>query len=388
MVSDAFDVLVVGCGISGSVVARHFAEKDKRVQIFDRRNHIGGNMYDYLDDNGIRVHKYGPHVFHTNDDNIKDYVERFGDWTEFKVRCRAEILGKITPSPFNFQTIDDFYSKEEADNLKNKLLTYYRKEEATIVEMLDSDDVDIKAYADFLYQNDYSLYTAKQWGISPEDIDKSVLKRVPVYFSYKDGCFEDDYQIVPVEGYTEWFRKLLDHKNISISLGHDVFKKLTIAENTTFIDGREFKGLVVYTGAIDELFDCRYGNLPYRSLVFKWGYADNRYHQQAPLVVNPSAKEYTRITEYSYFPHRHISSKKTSFSYECPTQYKRNSGMEPYYPMQTRESAKLLMQYEQMASQIPNLVCVGRLARFKYYNMDQALNAALETCEELDKKAW
>ena len=388
MPSDDYDVLIVGCGISGAVVARHFAEKGKKVQIYERRDHVGGNMYDYLDINGIRVHKYGPHVFHTNDENIKKYVERFGSWTEFNVRCRAEMLGMITPSPFNFQTIDDFYSADEAKTLKYKLLTYYGKEEATIVEMLDSDDADIKAYADFLYQNDYSLYTAKQWGISPEDIDKSVLKRVPVYFSYKDGCFADAYQMVPIEGYTEWFRKLLDHRNISISLGQDVFKRLTIAENKTLINGHEFIGLVVYTGPIDELFDCRYGSLPYRSLAFKWGYADKKYHQQAPLVVNPSAKEYTRITEYSYFPHKHLSNQKTSFSYECPVQYKRNSGMEPYYPIQTRESAELLHQYEQRAFQIPNLVCVGRLARFKYYNMDQALIAALETCAELDDKGW
>lgn len=382
-----YDALIVGCGITGSVIARHLAEKGKKVLMWERRDHVGGNMYDYVDDNGIIVHKYGPHVFHTNDKSLKDYVEQYGKWTEFNVNCRVEMLGKLTPSPFNFQTIDDYYEKEEAENLKKKLLEYYGgRDEATIVELLSCEDEDIKRYADFLFKNDYSLYTVKQWGISPDEIDPSVLKRVPVYFSYKDGCFEDTYQMVPIEGYTEWFRNLLNHENITIEFGQDALLRLNIVNSNIRIDENEFGGTVIYTGPIDELFDCKYGSLPYRSLTFRWEYEEGKRHQPTPLVVNPAAKEYTRVTEYAYFPHKRIDNGKSSYAYECPVQYERGTGMEPYYPIQTVESSGKYEEYASLAERIPNLVCAGRLAKFKYYNMDQALAAALEVCTEIDNK--
>lgn len=385
MILDECDVLVVGCGLSGSVIARYFAEKGKKVMIWERRDHVGGNMYDFIDDHGIIVHKYGPHVFHTYDKKIKDYVEQFGKWTEFKVCCRVEMLGKLTPSPFNFQTIDDYYEKDEAERLKKKLLKFYSgREEATIVEMLTSDEEDIKKYADFLYKNDYSLYTAKQWGISPNEIDPSVLRRVPVYFSYKDGCFEDTYQMVPIKGYTEWFNNLLDHKNITLKLGQDALLRIRISDNKILIDNHEFNGLVIYTGPIDELFECKYGSLPYRSLTFRWEYEEGKRHQPTPLVVNPAAKDYTRVTEYAYFPHERIDNGKSSYAYECPMQYERNSGMEPYYPIQTAESAEKYEEYAALADRVQNLVCAGRLAKFKYFNMDQALASALEICNRID----
>ncbi|MBE5830266.1 MAG: UDP-galactopyranose mutase [Butyrivibrio sp.] len=381
--ADSCDVIVVGCGLSGSVVARYLAQKGKKVVIYERRNHIGGNMYDYIDNAGLRVHKYGPHVFHTYNESLKDYMLQYGEWTEFKITSRVNMLGKFTPSPFNFQTIDDYYPVNNAENLKKRLLEYYSgRTEATIVELLESDDELIKEYADFLFQNDYSLYTAKQWGISPKDIDPSVLKRVPVYFSYKDGYFNDTYQMVPIDGYTNWFRELLGHENIKVKLDYDAFKHLQITENEVLIDGRKFDGLVVYTGAIDELFHGIYGSLPYRSLRFEWVSENKEKFQDAALVAYPAAKGFTRITEYSYFPQKSRAG-KTSYAYEYPLIYGTSERIEPYYPVLTDDSKVQYTKYEDLAKTIPNLVCVGRLAKFKYYNMDQALDAALKECEEI-----
>ena len=191
--------------------------------------------------------------------------------------------------------------------------------------------------------------------------------------------------MIPKSGYTEWFQELLKHNHISVTLNKDAFSMITISENRVLIDGCKYKGLVIYTGPLDELFECRFGSLPYRSLDFKWESAKGKHHQETPLVVNPSADDYTRITEYSYFPHEHEEYKESSYSYEIPIQYKRNAGMEPYYPIQTRESLELLKKYEEMAALIPNLICVGRLARFKYYNMDQALSEALLVCHSIDQ---
>ncbi len=381
-----YDILVIGCGITGAAIARDLAEKGKKVLIWERRDHIGGNMYDYVNNQGIRVHKYGPHVFHTSDPKVKNYVEKFGEWTEFRVCCRAEILGKLTPSPFNFQTIDDYYSLEDGYSLKRKLLNYFHgREKATIVEMLSSDDKDIKQYADFLYENDYALYTSKQWGIAPEYIDSAVLARVPVYLSYKDGCFEDIFQMVPIDGYTSWFNSLLNHENISVCLEIEALDHLKIEKDTTIIDGVEYTGIVVYTGPLDELFCCKFCNLPYRSLRFTWEYEDNSHHQVTPLVVYPSNKDYTRVTDYSYFPHVKYNDNGASFSFEYPVQYERGAGMEPYYPVQTDESAGIYTIYHELASKIHNLVCAGRLANFTYYNMDQALLSAFEAIKKVNR---
>lgn len=375
-----YDAVVVGCGLSGAVVARHLAEKqNKKVLIIDRRSHIGGNMYDYKDSNGILVHKYGPHTFHTKKKELYDFMCRFGEWIPYKLTCGAVMQGKYTPTPFNYQTIDDYFDSDEADRIKKAIQENYPVQTfATVLEMLQHENTWIRKYAQFLFDHDYSLYTAKQWGISPSEIDPSVLKRVPIRFSYDIGYFDDEFQVMPKTSYVDFFEALLKHDNIHIQLNTSADSILSLDEDTHTIrmKATEFKGIVIYTGAIDELFQMRYGALPYRSLRFEWKTENKDSFQDAPVVAYPEAEGYTRITEYKKLPVQQIRG-VTTYAVEYSIPYQPDVQAEPYYPIPTKESEELYQKYKELADQYPQLYLCGRLADYRYYNMDQALEKAL-----------
>lgn len=374
------DVLVVGCGLSGAVIARHLAEQGKKVVVWERREHIGGNMYDYIDEHGFLVQKYGPHTFHTKKKDLYDYICRFEQWQGYKLTCGAVWDGRYTPTPFNFTTIDTFYPAEQAASLRKKLRSAFAgREFATVVEVLEHPDPDIRAYAEYLFQNDYAPYTAKQWGVSPGEIDPSVLKRVPLRFSYDEGYFDDPYQVMPVHSFTRFFENLLDHPNIEVKLGVEALEHLKVRDGKLLLGGRETYFPVVYTGALDELFGCVYGRLPYRSLRFEWKHTERDSVQPAPVVAYPQEAGYTRITEYKKLPVQ--DGPGSSYAVEYPLPYKDGEALEPYYPVLTSQSQKQYDKYKALADQLPNLLCCGRLADFKYYNMDQALEKALKTCD-------
>ncbi|MCG4470470.1 UDP-galactopyranose mutase [Lawsonibacter sp. DFI.6.74] len=376
------DYLVIGCGLSGAVVARHLAERGRQVTIWERRDHIGGNMYDYVDEHGFLVQKYGPHTFHTKKKELYDYMCRFGRWQDYKLTCGAAWGGKYTPTPFNFTTIDTFYPTEKAELLKEKLKKAFSgRDTATVVEVLAHPDEDIRGYAEFLFQNDYAPYTAKQWGVSPSEIDPSVLKRVPLRFSYEEGYFDDPYQVMPEQSFTHFFQNLLDHPNIHIELGVEALDHIQIRNDRIFLDGVPLEIPVVYTGALDELFGGIYGRLPYRSLRFEWKYEDKESLQDAPVVAYPQEAGYTRITEYKKLPVQ--TGTGTSYALEYPLTYQEGTQQEPYYPVLTEQSQQQYEQYRRAAEAVPNLICCGRLADFKYYNMDQALEQALNVCENI-----
>ena len=370
------DCLIVGCGLSGSVIARHLAEQGQSVEMWERRDHIGGNMYDYVDEHGLLVQKYGPHTFHTTKKELYDYICQFEQWQDYKLTCGAVWDGKYTPTPFNFTTIDTFYPREKAERLKRKLTAAFAEgKTATVLEVLQHPDQDIREYAEYLFRNDYAPYTAKQWGISPEEIDPSVLKRVPLRFSYDEGYFDDPYQVMPVHSFTRFFENLLHHPNISIRLGVEALEHLAVKDDHLYIDGMPFDRKLVYTGALDELFGCIYGRLPHRSLRFEWRYTEKNSLQPAPVVAFPQEEGYTRITEYKKLP---VQDKPgSSYAVEYPLPYREGENGEPYYPVLTVESQRQFERYKALADRVQNLICCGRLADFRYYNMDQALGRAL-----------
>lgn len=377
------DFLVVGCGLSGAVIARNLAQQGKRVTIWERRDHIGGNMYDYVDEHGFLVQKYGPHTFHTKERHLYDYMCQYEQWEPYRLTCGAVWDGKYTPTPFNFTTIDTFYPKDEAEALKQKLADAFAgRETATVVEVLEHPDPDIRGYAQFLFENDYAPYTAKQWGVDPSEIDPSVLKRVPLRFSYHVGYFDDAYEVMPRHSFTRFFQNLLDHPNIRVELGVEALEHLKVQDHQLFLDGEKLEIPVIYTGALDELFGSIYGQLPYRSVSFDWHYEDIDSLQDAPVVAYPQEPGFTRITEYKKLPVQENSG--TSYAVETSLPYREGEKMEPYYPVLTEASQVQYAKYQAMAAQIPNLIYCGRLADFKYYNMDQALDRALSVCAMLD----
>lgn len=377
------DVLVIGCGLTGSVIARFLAEKlNKKVVIWERRNHIGGNMYDYYDEHNILVHKYGPHTFHTNNKALYDYICHFAEWKEYKLTCMAYVNGKFTPTPFNFKTIDDYFIESEAADLKERIKKVFAgRDTATVLEVLNCSDEKIRAYAQFLFDNDYSLYTAKQWGVPASEIDPSVLKRVPLRFSYDVGYFDDKYQVMPADTYTDFFKNLLNHPNIKVETGVEALEHLKIEGKEILIDGKAQNIPVIYTGALDELFGLSEGELPYRSLRFEWKYENIDSKQDAPVVAYPQAEGFTRITEYKKLPVQNV--KGTTYAVEYPLTYNETGKMEPYYPVLTENSQNIYKKYLEKAKAVNNLYCAGRLADFKYYNMDQALERALDLCKLL-----
>lgn len=376
-----FDAIVVGCGLTGCVIARHLAEQGKNVVILEKRNHIGGNMFDYTDEHGILVQKYGPHTFHTRKKELYDYMLRFEEWKKYKLTCGAVIDGKCTPTPFNFQTIDDFYSTEEAAELKEHLKAAFPdRETATVVEVMQHPDPIVSGYAKFLFEKDYSLYTAKQWGVSPKEIDPSVLKRVPLRFSYDVGYFDDEFQVMPKHSFTAFFKNLLAHENITVKLGVNALEHIRVSGGTLLLNGAECGVPVIYSGALDELFGGKFGKLPYRSLRFEWKHEDKKSIQDMPVVAYPQAEGFTRITEYNKLPVQY--SKGTSYAVEYSLPVSANSESEPYYPVLTDKSQNQYDKYRELADNVNNLICCGRLGDFKYYNMDQALERALSICRD------
>lgn len=372
--------IVIGCGLSGSVISRELAESGHIVEIWDRRNHIGGNMYDSIDEYGIIVHQYGPHTFHTKNSKLLDYISKYEEWQEYHLTCGATWMDRCSPTPFNYSTIDMYYSPDDAEKLKRKLISAYPEAVATVVELLNSKDEDIRKYAEFLFKMDYAPYTAKQWGVNPSQIDPSILKRVPIRFSYDEGYFDDPYQVLPIHSYVQFFKNILNHPNITVKLNVEALNHMSISDKIT-VDGHTDDYVVVYTGPLDQMFSYVYGKLPYRSLRFEWKHEDTDSFQKYPVVAYPQEPTFTRITEYSKLPVQTGKGTTYAIEYSLPT----DEMAEPYYPVLTDESIATYSKYAKLADSINNLYYCGRLADFKYYNMDQALQRALELTSDILK---
>lgn len=359
-----FDYLIVGAGFAGSVLAERLAtQSDRKILIIDTRSHIGGNAYDHYNEDGILVHKYGPHIFHTNSRDVFEYLSQFTEWRPYEHRVKASVDGQLVPIPINLDTVNRLYGLN---------LTSFQLEEffASIAEKIEciktSEDVVISKVGRELYQKFFRNYTRKQWDMDPSELDKSVTARVPTRTNRDDRYFTDSYQAMPLHGFTKMFEKMLSHPNIKIMLNTDY------REIVDVIPYRK----MIYTGPIDLFFDYCYGKLPYRSLKFKHETINKPLHQPAPVVNYPNEHLYTRVTEFKYLTGQEHN--KTSIVYEYP----RAEG-DPYYPIPRTENAELYKQYKALADATPEVHFVGRLATYKYYNMDHVVAQALKVYNNL-----
>jgi UDP-galactopyranose mutase len=353
-----FDYLIVGAGFAGSVLAERLAVgSNKKVLICDKRPHIGGNAYDHYNDDGILIHKYGPHIFHTNSREVFEYLSRFTEWRSYQHRVQAHVDGQHVPIPINLNTINQLYGL----NLTSfEVEEFFKKMAEPVAEVRTSEDVVVSTVGRELYEKFFRNYTRKQWGLDPSELDASVTSRVPTRTNRDDRYFTDTYQAMPLHGYTRMFERMLDHPNIKIMLNTDY------REIKEEIPCRE----MIYTGPVDSFFNYRYGKLPYRSLEFKHETHNVQTFQPAPVVNYPNEHLYTRITEFKYLTgQEHV---KTSVVYEFP-----QSEGDPYYPVPRKENAELYAKYKALADAEAGVHFVGRLATYKYYNMDQIVAQAL-----------
>ena len=358
--SDQFyDYLIVGAGFAGSVIAERLAEGlGRRVLLIDRRPHIAGNAYDHYDEAGVLVHRYGPHIFHTNAQRIVDYLSRFTEWRPYEHRVLAQVDGQLVPIPINLTTLNALYglsmSSEEAE-------VFLAERAEPVATIRTSEDVVVNQIGRELYEKFFRGYTRKQWGLDPSALDKSVTSRIPTRTSEDDRYFGDTFQIMPTDGYTQMFERMLDHPNIDLLLNTD-FKAVR--------DEVKYAHLI-YCGPIDEYFDFQLGHLPYRSLRFEHQTLEQEHYQPVAVVNYPHPDvPYTRITEYKHLTGQ--THPRTSITYEFPC----DDG-DPYYPVPRAENAELYKRYRALAEQTPNVTFLGRLGTYKYYNMDQVVGQAL-----------
>lgn len=383
-----YDCIVLGCGFAGATIARKLAEQGKKVLILEQRNHIGGNCYDTINEYGILIHSYGPHIFHTNQENVYQFLSKYTKWYSYNHEVVAKIYDKMLPIPFNLNTLFMVYGEKKGEILKEELIkTYGLNKQISILKLRESNLIDICDIAEYVYKNIFLSYTMKQWGKTPEQIDSSVTERVPVRISYDNRYFQDKYQGMPLEGYTTLFKNMLEHKNITIKLNTDGRQVIKIdkEQGKVLCYGEIFTGIVIYTGAIDELFNCCFGELPYRSLDFVWEHYNQDFYQTKGVVNYTVSEEYTRITEF-----KHLTGQKkigsTTIVKEYPKNYIRNSKDIPYYAIINQENSRLYQKYADMLKKIPNFYLLGRLAEYQYYNIDAIVEKALDLAEQIAKR--
>ena len=359
-----FDYLIVGAGFAGTVLAERLANvSEKKVLIVDQRDHIGGNAYDYFNKDGILVHKYGPHIFHTNSRKVYDYLSHFTTWRPYEHRVLASVDGLLVPMPINLNTINKLYSL----NLScQELETFFESKAEKISKIVTSEDVVVSKVGRELYEKFFRGYTRKHWDLDPSELDASVSARVPTRTNRDDRYFTDMYQSMPAHGYTRMFQKMLSHPNIKVMLNTD-YKEI--------VDVVPYKTMI-YSGPIDTYFNYCYGRLPYRSIEFRFETYDMEFFQSTGTINFPNEHPYTRITEF-----KHLTGQKhhkTSVVYEYP-----QAEGDPYYPIPRPENAEIYKKYQSLANAMTNTYFTGRLATYRYYNMDQVVAQSLSLFEKI-----
>ncbi len=387
-----YQAVVVGSGFAGSVVARQLAEQGgMRVLIIEKRPHIGGNMYDEVDEAGILVHRYGPHIFHTNNREVFEYLLRFSEFIPYQHRVLANWYGTYLPVPFNKTSLEIAFGMKRALTLNDKLVDAFGEgRKVTINELRSQNDSELSEIADFVYRNVFLYYTQKQWGLTPDEVDPSVTARVPVSISRDDRYFQDAYQGMPKDGYTALFENLLDHENIDVCLNIEAESVFDLEFESMAEDAKissiklhdmPFEGPLVYTGPLDELFLSRFGRLPYRSLDFVYETFDAERVLPCGTVNYTVTEDFTRITEF-----KHMTGQKcanTTIMKEYPREYNDPKTQIPYYAIINDENNAHYERYRALTSHLPNFYPIGRLAEYRYYNMDTIIELALATARAI-----
>lgn len=387
-----YDVVVVGCGFAGAVCARQLAEQGgKRVLVLEKRAQIAGNMYDERDEAGILVHKYGPHIFHTNNVRVFNYLRRFSGFIAYKHKVLSNWYGTYIPVPFNLTSLEMCFEAQRAQELEQKLVdTFGAGARVTINELRAQKDPDLAEIADFVYKNVFLYYTQKQWGLSPDEVDPSVTARVPVLISHEEGYFQDSCQGMPVFGYTKLFEEMLGLENITVCLNTEAESVFDLhfasldedaPLSDIFIKDHAFKGPIIYTGPLDEMFLSRFGRLPYRSLRFEYETLDQEYFQPCGTVNYTVTEDFTRITEFKYLTGQKAPNTTIMREYSLP--YEDSQNQIPYYAIINDENQAHYERYLKLTETLPNFYPLGRLAEYRYYNMDVIVERALNLSDEI-----
>jgi UDP-galactopyranose mutase len=361
-----FDYLIVGAGFAGSVMAERLASiGNKKVLILDKRDHIGGNTYDFYNKDGILIHKYGPHIFHTNSKEVYDYLGQFTEWRPYEHRVLGSVDGQLVPIPINLDTINKLYGLSLCSD---EVEDFFASKAVKVDRVKTSEDVVISKVGKELYEKFFKGYTRKQWDLDPSELDASVTARVPTRTNRDSRYFTDTYQAMPAGGYTEMFRKMLAHPNIKVMLNTDYREVIRMIPHKA----------VIFTGPIDSYFDYCYGKLPYRSIDFKFETLDRETFQPTGTVNYPNDQPYTRITEFKYLTGQ--KNPKTSIVYEYP-----KADGDPYYPIPRAENNEIYKKYQLLAATTPGVYFTGRLGTYKYYNMDQVVAQSLTLFKKLNE---
>ncbi len=378
-----FEYVVVGAGFSGAVIAHKIAsDLDKKVLLIEKRQHVGGNCYDYLNEHGILVHKYGPHLFHTDNDEVVQFLSSFTKWDMYQHEVLAEIDGKKVPIPFNMNTIDQLFPHELAKSYVEALLKEFKyNTKVPILELKKCKSPLLTELADYVYNNVFFNFTIKQWGISPEDISPEVTARVPIFIGRDNRYFNDKYQMMPRDGYTALFNNLLDHPNIKLLLNTDFKEVVDIDTESKSLRlfGNKFSGKTIFTGCIDQLFDFQFGELPYRSIDFEFETLHQDMYQDATTVNYPNSNDFTRITEFKHL--KKNTSRYTTIVKEYPKGYDSKCDI-PYYPIFTDDNQKMYNSYLNLLQGFDDMYAIGRLAEYRYYDMDDAVERAMRFFNE------
>ncbi len=384
-----YDVVIVGSGLTGSVIARELADRtNAKILLLEKRSHIGGNMYDQKFENGVLVHMYGPHTFFTDEKWIVDYIQKFSNWIPLNVTAQVEIDDRVFSLPFGFQFIREYYEKAKADSLIAHLKeSFPNQERVAIYDLLSQEDGDILEFANMLCEKDYYPYSSKQWGIPMGDMDPSVISRVKFALSDDNRYIQQKYQYIPQNGYTDFFKKMLESENITVVTDIDALELISFSDEAECTEisweGQIHRCPIVFTGPIDELFSSQFGSLPYRSLDIEFKSFEMNDYQTVPFISYPQAEGYTRIVEYKKLTGQSVEG-NTTISVEYPKAYISGKNL-PYYPVINKANLKKYEKYKRLAGNYCNLYVCGRLGDYKYYNMDAAIIRAMEIEMQIEK---